>query len=1046
MSWPLRTLAFVAVYMVATWAGRLTVLDETNLSLVWPAAGVAAIWFLVQRGSRWRILDIAALAGATVAVNTATGAPIALSLIFVVANVAQAELFAYLYRRWLPHLWGGGGDGTFARITDLWRLGGAAILSTACGALIGPTGVWIVHGAYSWPATAVWMTRNTVSILLIGAAGVRLGQYLQVRRREFFWTRWRAVPGEYLLVVGLSVATYLAVFGVDHALPLAFTLLVMTVWAGLRLRTGFVILHDLVFGTAAVLFTLHGTGPFAAIPNHAARALVAQLFVGMVAVVGLALALGRDERHDLIDVLRAAQEAATGQARLMSTIVDSMSEGLTVVDEQGRVLLRNPAVRHLMGGVMNPDSGHLAKPGFYGLFHLDGTPIDASLMPHRRAIAGDDVRDLDILVRNSGVPDGRILRVSSTVLPDERDGHRLAVTVFHDVTAERRHRDELASFAGVVAHDLLNPLTTVEGWAEALDDLFQDAGDTPVASEAAGGVTRIRRAAARMRNLINDLLAYTTARDATVAPVPVGLRPVVEDIATARIDQAQSNAKPVPVFDIRVDADSDAGTVHADPVLLRQLLDNLISNSIKYTEPGVVPRISVTTSAADGVVTVRVCDNGIGIPAGQHESIFDNFHRAHRSAGYSGTGLGLGICKRIVERHGGTIVAADNPSGGGSRFTFTLPAEDGPIPSADSTEPVAPPAAEPVPVPAAPPPPLPVLTPPPSLELSPDGFGFAEPETRSGRRAARAAPPSSQPPEPPAPDRPEPAERFDHAANLVLEYLHEQIPLAFWAVTRVENGRQTYLYLDGDNGYGLRQGGSHPWEDSFCIHMAAGAAPTVAADAQAVPLYAQAGVNDLITIGTYAGAVIAEADGTLFGAICGLDPEARTNDPRMQNAEPQLALLGQLLTAVLAADRAYERAKHALLLERMAASETDRLTGLPNARAWDRIITEARAGYERLADPTVTVWLDVLPPSPQSPKGPTTADAYRLAAAGAARRALREGDIVARVDDDRFGILLRCEEDAARNVATRLRIELDAAGVAGTVDYEVWTPGYALAR
>ena len=89
-----------------------------------------------------------------------------------------------------------------------------------------------------------------------------------------------------------------------------------------------------------------------------------------------------------------------------------------------------------------------------------------------------------------------------------------------------------------------------------------------------------------------------------------------------------------------------------------------------------------------------------------------------------------------------------------------------------------------------------------------------------------------------------PAERFDRAANLVLEYLHEQLPLAFWAVTRVENGRQTYLYLDADNGYGLRQGGSHPWEDSFCIHMAAGRAPTVAPDAQSVPEYARGGVND----------------------------------------------------------------------------------------------------------------------------------------------------------------------------------------------------------
>lgn len=1013
-----RTLAFTALYTVATLAGRLTVIGSTNLSLVWPAAGVSAIWFLVQHGSRWKVLDALALSVVTVVVNAATGAPLTLAAFFVVANLVQAELFVLMFRRWLPDLWGGGGDRTLSRLADLWRIVAASLLSTTCGALVGPTGVWIVQGGYSWSATAIWMTRNTVSILLVGVAGIRIGQFLQARRHRGMWTRLRAAfRPEYLLVVAVSTTAYLLVFGVHHALPLAFTLLLMTVWAGIRLRTGFVIAHDAVFGSVAVLFTLYGTGPFAAIPAHAARALVAQLFVGMIAVVGLALALGRDERDELIAVLRGAQETATNQARLMSTIVDSMSEGLTVVDERGRMLLRNPAVRTLLGGGATGEEP--GRADLHGLFHLDGTPVEPAEMPHRRALAGEDVRDLDLLVRDTGVPDGRILRVSSTALPGDRDGHRYAVTVFHDVTAERRHRDELASFAGVVAHDLLNPLTTVKGWTEAVAELFQDDPSTPLAVEAISGLDRIRRASTHMRNLINDLLAYTTARDATIAAVPVELGRVIEDIATARIDQAQSNDRPVPVFD--VDPSTDV-VVHADPVLLRQLLDNLISNSIKYTAPDVVPRISVT-ARTDDRVTVHISDNGIGIPTGQHESIFDNFHRAHRSAGYAGTGLGLGICKRIVERHGGTIGATDNPSGGGSRFTFTLPAQSGAIPDAGTGTPrsavtrpaVAPPITLDV-TPAVPvPPPAPVTQPEP-------------------------------PPEPETAPAVAPAERFDRASHLVLDYLHEHMPLAFWAVTRVENGRQTYLYLDADNGYGLRQGGSHPWEDSFCIHMAAGRAPTVALDAQSVPEYARAGVNDAIRIGTYAGAVISETDGSVFGAICGLDPESRAGDPRMAAAESQLALLGHLLTAVLAADRAAGDARHALLLERLASAETDLLTGLPNARAWDRLLDEARATFERLADPTSVLLLDIRPGDDHRPAPGTTADIHRLAAARAARRAIRDGDFVARIDDDRFGMLLHCTEADARTIAARLRIELETAGVHGTVETDTWSTAPAMAR
>ncbi|WP_229074442.1 diguanylate cyclase domain-containing protein [Actinoplanes sp. DH11] len=997
----LRTLAFVVAYMAATYAGRLTVMDETNLSLVWPAAGVSAVWGVVQYRSRWRILDVLALCAATAVINMATGASASLVVWFAAANVTQAAVFAWLVDRWLPQVWGGGGTRSLSRLPELWRVTAAAFISTACGALLGPTGVWVVNGVYSWPATAVWLTRNTVSILLIGAAGIRIGAMLHAYRRTTpragIRAHWAAVPLrrrlEYVTLVTLSAVVYVVVFGAGHQLPLAFMVVVLTIWAGLRLHTTFVALHDLVFGSVAVLFTLHGTGQFAQIESHAARAMVAQAFVGMIALVGLALAIGRDERRELVAQLRAAEHAAARQARMMSTIVDSMAEGLTVVDAQGRFLLRNPAVRRLVGGVVSA-SDRIAKPDFYGLFHPDGRPLAPDEMPYRRALAGRDVRNMDILVRNPGVPEGRLLSVSATALPGEGDGTRYAVSVFHDVTAERRHRNELASFAGVVAHDLQNPLTTVEGWSEALAEMIEEAADQRVTAPLADPVRRIHRAAGRMRNMINDLLEYTTARDATMSPAPVDLGELVNDIAMARIDQAQSNDTPVPTFRI-----GELHPVHADPVLVRQLFENLIGNAIKYTAPGVVPHIVVGTGHADAIVTVTIDDNGVGIPDGQHEAVFDDFHRAHRSEGYAGTGLGLGICKRVVQRHGGTIHAAPNPAGRGTRITVTLPADASALPAPEPDEaatrpPDQSPAPAPVPVPAS----------------------VSEAPTLA------------------------PAATFEFAAHLVLDYLHEQMPLAFWAVTRVENGRQTYLYLDPDNGYGLRQGDSHPWEASYCIHMAAGTAPAVARDARSVPAYANAGVNDLIDIGTYAGVVITEPDGTLFGAICGLDPQTHTGDPRMVTAEPLLALLGQLLTTVLAADRAQNRSSDALLREQLSA-ETDALTGLPNRRAWQRAVQQAETRYARLADPTVIAMLDLDGlKAVNDTRGHAAGDAYLVAAAIAVQRALRESDVVARLGGDEFGLLLtHCPEDQAPLVVARVHAELEAAGVEGSIGWAAVT-------
>ncbi|MFF5079407.1 diguanylate cyclase domain-containing protein [Actinoplanes sp. NPDC000266] len=992
----MRTFAFAAAYLVATYAGRLTVMDETNLSLVWPAAGVSAIWFLAQYRSRWRLLDVAALAAVTLVINTATGAPMVLALWFVVANTVQAGVFAWLFSRWLPHL-SGGGKRSLTRVSDLWRLIVVAFVGTACGAAIGPTGVWVVNGVYSWPATAVWLTRNTVSILLIGAAGIRLGYLVQtwISGDRGLRAGWSALPvgrrWEYAAVLLASAATYTAVFGPDHGLPLAFTVIALTVWAGTRLHTTFVVLHDLVFGSVAVLFTLHGSGVFAVIDSHPVRALVAQAFVGMIAVVGLALALGRDERTALVEQQQATQLASDRQAKMLTTIVDSMTEGLAVIDEQGRFLLRNPAVRRLVGGQAS-SSGQMAKPDFYGLFHPDGRPLAPEEMPYRRALAGTDVRGMDVLIRNPTVPEGRILSVSSTALPADDNGHRYAVSIYHDVTAERRHRGELASFAGAVAHDLLNPLTTIEGWTETLSDTLGATSEHP-GPAGADAVQRIGRAAARMRNMINDLLDYTTVRDAALAPTVVDLGGVVNDIAIARIDQAQSAGTPVPTFTI-----GELHPVYADPVLTRQLLENLISNAIKYTAAGVTPHISISTTETDRQITVVTGDNGIGIPDGQHDLIFGNFHRAHHGAGYTGTGLGLGICQRIVERHGGTIHATDNPTGQGSRFTFTLPADAASAPALDAPQPP---------------------------DETTDSRAVPSDITESGAAGSvtEAAPAPS-------------AAVFEHISHLVLDFLAEQMPLAFWAVTRVENGRQTYLYLDADNGYGLRQGGSHPWEDSFCIHMAAGHAPTVARDAQAVPVYAAAGVNTAIDIGTYAGAVISEPDGTLFGAICGLDPQTHTNDPRMAAAEPLLALLGQVLTAALAADRVQDRSTNALLREQLSA-ETDALTGLPNRRAWQRLVDQAQQQLERLADPAVVAMLDLdkLKVINDS-QGHAAGDAYIITAATAARRALRDTDVIARLGGDEFAILLpKCTEAGAHAVIDRVYQELEAAGVEGSIGW-----------
>ena len=270
---------------------------------------------------------------------------------------------------------------------------------------------------------------------------------------------------------------------------------------------------------------------------------------------------------------------------------------------------------------------------------------------------------------------------------------------------------------------------------------------------------------------------------------------------------------------------------------------------------------------------------------------------------------------------------------------------------------------------------------------------------------------------------------FEQAAHTVLRYLQAEVPMGFWAVTRVENGRQSYLVLDA-NAYGLVEGGAHAWEGSFCVHMAAGRAPSVAPDAQAVPLYAAAAVNESIQIGAYAGAPVREPDGTLFGAICGLDPTRHGEQSPLANAGPLLALLGEMLTVVLAAERAREQATGQALAADLAA-ERDALTGLHNRRAWERLLAEEEDRFRALGDPTVVVVVDLdQMKAVNDEHGHAAGDDLLRRAAVALAAAVRGSDVLARLGGDEFGLLLRgCEEASAPSRVTALSAALTAAGV-----------------
>jgi PAS domain S-box-containing protein len=245
---------------------------------------------------------------------------------------------------------------------------------------------------------------------------------------------------------------------------------------------------------------------------------------------------------------------------------------------------------------------------------------------------------------------------------DDITERKQAEAALHEAHEElKRSNSELEQFAYVASHDLQEPLRMVSSYTQLLGRRYGDKLD----ADAKEFMAYIVDAAARMKQLIEDLLAYSRVgtKGKDFKPVPLD-RPLARAIGNlkAAIDEsgAQVTHDPLP-------------TLAADEVQLAQLFQNLMGNALKFRSAS-APRIHIGASEKSDLFELQVRDNGIGIEPQYFERIFMVFQRLHDKGEYPGTGIGLAICKKVVERHGGQMRVESKP-GEGSAFIFTLPKE-----------------------------------------------------------------------------------------------------------------------------------------------------------------------------------------------------------------------------------------------------------------------------------------------------------------------------------------------------------------------------------
>ena len=372
----------------------------------------------------------------------------------------------------------------------------------------------------------------------------------------------------------------------------------------------------------------------------------------------------RQELESSKTVLELHVQERTGELqklqRRYELILNSAGEGICGLDADGKATFLNPAVARITGWQVQELIGKTEEE----IFGRNGDT------------AGEKHFGERVFQRK----DGSSLPVEYIRTPIEENGRAIGtVVVFKDITERKRVEDaisqkaaelarsnaELEQFAFVASHDLQEPLRKIQ----AFGDRLKLKVDGELAPEAREYLERMQSAAARMRTLINDLLTFSRVIRRTEPFVSVDLGATTKGVLSDLEVRIEKSGAQIEVGDLPV--------IEADPIQMQQLILNLVGNALKFQPPGAKPIVKIssrvfTALSGEEYCEIQVQDNGIGFDEKYMDKIFAVFQRLHGRNEYEGTGVGLAVCRRITDRHHGTITAKSQ-LGHGATFIVTLP-------------------------------------------------------------------------------------------------------------------------------------------------------------------------------------------------------------------------------------------------------------------------------------------------------------------------------------------------------------------------------------
>jgi PAS domain S-box-containing protein len=353
-----------------------------------------------------------------------------------------------------------------------------------------------------------------------------------------------------------------------------------------------------------------------------------------------------EKKQKIVNVQKEKQQT--------ESVVRSIAEGLVVVDAKGKVLLMNPAAEKLLG---------IEKERKIGKSVLEDIKDEQLISLVQESSSGD--KEIELASQKADTK--KILRSSTAVIEDENGKTVGMVSVLSDVTKQRELEKLKSDFVSKVTHELRTPIAIIQN---SLSVILEQSADS-LTDIQEKFLTIIKRNLERLQHLINDILDLAKIGDKkmTLNLKPTSIEKIINDVCESV--SAWAKTKAIEIEKITQD---NLPQIQIDHLRIIQVLNNIVSNAIKFTPRNGKITIQAKLQEKDKQIVVSIADNGVGIAPEDLNKVFDKFQQVgeRTATDIGGTGLGLSIAKEIVELHQGRIWV-ESEKGQGAKFTFTLP-------------------------------------------------------------------------------------------------------------------------------------------------------------------------------------------------------------------------------------------------------------------------------------------------------------------------------------------------------------------------------------